>query len=37
VLEQRAAKVVDDAVTFAETSDEPDAAALFEHVFNEEV
>ena len=37
VLEQRAAKVVDDAVTFAETSDEPDATALFEHVFNEEV
>ena len=36
-LESKAQKAVDEAVTFAENATEPNAAALFEHVFVEEV
>ncbi len=36
-LEAKAQKAVDEAVTFAENATEPNAAALFEHVFVEEV
>jgi len=36
-LEQKAQKVVDDAVAYAESAPEPSVDALFEHVFVEEV
>ena len=36
-LEQKAQKVVEDAVTFAESAPEPSLDALFEHIFVEEV
>ena len=35
-LEQKAQKVVDDAVTFAESAPEPNLDALFEHIFVKE-
>ncbi len=36
-IEKKAQTMVDEAVVFAENSEEPNAAALFEHVFTEEV
>ena len=37
VLEAKAQKAVDEAVVFAQNAEEPNAAALYEHVFAEEV